>query len=308
MKRWLGWGLMLGSAWWLWRRSQPLPPAQGQAVLISGASTGIGRAVALDLDRRGYRVFAGVRHAADAAALCEEASDRLSTVMLDVTDHAQIHAAVAHIQAAVGADGLAGLINNAGIGITGPIEMVDLKQWRQQFEVNFFGAIALTQACLPLLRQGQGRIINMSSASGRLAAPTMGPYSASKWALEALSDTLRLELERQGIHISVIQPGAVDTPIWGKERASGLALWEDATDDMRELYGPIAEDMMAYTAQAARMAVSVRQVTRAAHHALAAPVPHIRYLIGPDAYGMALLALLPDRLRDRLLRQGLFGE
>ena len=158
------------------------------SIVITGASSGIGEACALYLDELGYRVFAGVRKPAAGEALKAKASKRLAPVILDVTDVASIDRAVETVKAAVGAAGLAGLVNNAGIGVGGPLEVVPLADLRKQFEVNVIGQVAVTQALLPLLRQGRGRIVNMGSIAGRATMPFMGPYSASKFALEALTD------------------------------------------------------------------------------------------------------------------------
>lgn len=185
----------------------------GRAVVITGASTGIGKGCALALDKLGARVFAGVRKEADGAALQAEASERLTPVMLDVTDGDQIQAAVRLVQEGMGDAGVAGLINNAGIGVGGPLEFIDLDDLRWQMEVNVIGPMAMIRAFMPLIRQGKGRIVNISSIAGRSATPFMGPYSASKHALEALSDPLRVELRLWNIHVSLIEPGAVQTPI-----------------------------------------------------------------------------------------------
>ena len=187
-----------------------------RAVVITGASTGIGEACALELDRRGWHVFAGVRSDEAAANLRQKASDRLSPVMIDVVDPESIAAAAKTISASVGDTGLAGLVNNAGIVVSGPLEFVAVDAIRQQLEVNVIGQIAVTQAMLPMLRNGPGRIVNMGSISGFVTAPYMGPYSMSKFALEAMTNAFRLELRNAGITSSVIEPASVKTPIWDK--------------------------------------------------------------------------------------------
>jgi NAD(P)-dependent dehydrogenase (short-subunit alcohol dehydrogenase family) len=193
---------------------------QSDSVVITGASTGIGAACALALDKLGYRVFAGVRHPADGERLQQQAGPRLMPIRLDVTDAASISAASHTVAAMVGERGLAGLVNNAGIGVAGPIELLPLADWRRQFEVNVFGLIAVTQTFLPLIRTGRGRIINMGSIAGRASMPFMAPYAASKHALEAITDALRLELQPWGIRVALIAPGAIATPIWKNSERS----------------------------------------------------------------------------------------
>src|SRR5574341_29762 len=184
-------------------------PDGPDGIVITGASTGIGEACALYLDELGYRVFAGVRRPSDGETLKAKASARLTPVVMDVTDVASIDRAVETVKQAVGSVGLAGLVNNAGIGVGGPLEVVPLADLRKQFEVNVIGQVAVTQAFLPLLRQGRGRIVNMGSIAGRVVMPFMGPYSASKFALEALTDAMRLEFQPWGIQVSIVEPGAI---------------------------------------------------------------------------------------------------
>ena len=172
----------------------------------------------MHLDGLGFRVFAGIRKSADGEALQEVASDRLRPVYLDVTDGESIRAAAEIVEAGCGASGLSGLVNNAGIVIAGPLEFLPLVSLRSQLEINVVGQIAVTQELLALLRRARGSIVNMSSVSGRVAAPFLGPYSASKFALEALSDSMRLELRPWGISVSVVEPGPIATPIWEKSR------------------------------------------------------------------------------------------
>ena len=184
--------------------------ATAKSVVITGASTGIGAACALHLDQWGWRVFAGVRKQGDAEALRAQGSARLTPVSLDVTDTVSISTAASAVAGAVGAAGLAGLVNNAGIVVPGPIELLPLSDLRRQLEINVVGQVAVTQAFLPLIRAGRGRIVNMGSIAGRMATPFTGAYGASKFALEALTDALRLELQPWGISVSIIEPGAVD--------------------------------------------------------------------------------------------------
>jgi NAD(P)-dependent dehydrogenase (short-subunit alcohol dehydrogenase family) len=174
------------------------------AVVITGASTGIGRATARYLAERGFRVFAGVRRDQDAEVLRQEGAGRVTPLRLDVTDRGSIENAAREAEAALAGEGLQGLVNNAGIGIGAPLEFVELDELRRQLEVNVIGAVAVTQAFLPLLRRCRGRIVNVGSIGGRIAQPMLGPYNASKFALEALSDSLRMELGAWGIHVSLV--------------------------------------------------------------------------------------------------------
>src|SRR5262249_39561380 len=200
------------------------PPARGTmnrhpSVVITGASTGAGRDAALHLDRNGFRVFAGVRREADAESLRKEASPQLEPLLLDVTDAAAIEAAAKRVDAEVGSAGLAGLVNNAGIGIGAPIEFLDLNELRRQLEVNVVAVVAVTQAFLPALRRARGRVVNAGSIGGRVSQPLVGPYSASKFALEAISESERMELAPWGIEVSLVEPGAISTAIWGKTQS-----------------------------------------------------------------------------------------
>ena len=187
-----------------------------KTIVITGASTGIGKACALHLDKLGYQVFAGVRTETDALSLQDASSDRLTTFYIDIAKSESILSATNMLKSTLKSVGLDGLINNAGIVVAGPLEFVPIDSLRSQLEINVIGHIAVTQALLPLLRQAQGRIINMSSVSGRVATPFLGPYAASKFALEALSDSMRLELMPWDINVSVIERGPISTPIWTK--------------------------------------------------------------------------------------------
>jgi NAD(P)-dependent dehydrogenase (short-subunit alcohol dehydrogenase family) len=269
-----------------------------RSVVITGASTGIGRACALHMDRLGWCVFAGIRKDADAASLRAEASERLTPLILDVTDTAAIGEALRVVKEALGAQGLSGLVNNAGIPYGGPVEFLVLDEVRRTFEVNFFGLIAVTQAFLPLLRAGRGRIVNMSSNSGMVAMPFVSPYSSSKFAMEALSDSLRVELHPWKIHVSVIQPGAIDTPIWNKAGEVVQKLIEGAPRAGRDLYGSAIDGMAPHYVP---HGISTDYVAEAVAHALSSPHPKTRYPIGSDGVLASLLSRLPDRLRDWLV-------
>jgi NAD(P)-dependent dehydrogenase (short-subunit alcohol dehydrogenase family) len=266
-------------------------------IVITGASSGIGEACALRLDAMGYRVFAGVRKAADGEALKKKCSERLSPVILDVTSEESIGAA-AHI---VGDTPLAGLVNNAGIVVAGPLELIPIAMWRKQFEVNVIGQVAVTQAFLPMLRAGRWRIVNMGSIAGRSALPYSGPYCASKFALEGLTDSLRMELRPWKISVSIIEPGAIRTPIWEKSDAGVNEYLNAAPPHLLELYRAGLDKLRALAAQAGNQAIGPEEVVKAVEHALTSAKPKTRYVVGKDAKLRMLLMSLPDRLVDSLI-------
>jgi NAD(P)-dependent dehydrogenase (short-subunit alcohol dehydrogenase family) len=273
-----------------------------RSVLITGTSTGIGRATALHLDALGFRVFAGVRRESDGDSLRAEASPRLEPLCLDVTDGACIEAAAKQLEAALGGNGLQGLVSNAGIAVPGAQEFLDLELLRRQFEVNVVGAVAVTQACLPLLRRGSGRIVAISSQSGFVATPFVGAYAASKHALEALMDSLRMELRPWRIQVSIVEPGNVATPIWEKGRRQGEALRGSLPPRALELYGAVLARLDAVVDASEARAVPPLAVARAVAHALSARRPRTRYRVGLDARATWWLRkLLPARWMDPLL-------
>ena len=278
----------------------------GRSVLITGASTGIGAACALDLDKLGFRVFAGVRQQADGESLQRQASERLVPVILDVTMADTIEQAASMIEDAVGDDGLYGLVNNAGILVAGPLECVPLADLRRQFEVNVFGVVAVTQKMLPLLRTACGRIVNIGSISGKAAPPYLGAYSSSKFALESITDVLRMELSRWHIDVSIIEPDSVATPIWGKLIGATLEMGKHLPTAVRELY---AQDLRCITKTSARMdktGMSVDCVVRAIRHALTARRPKTRYPVGFRAHLACWAARhLADRTLDRFMRRAM---
>jgi len=282
------------------------PNDKSRGVVITGSSTGIGAACALELDRRGLRVFAGVRSEADGKRLQEQASEKLTPVMIDVTDAESIAAAADVVSEAAGRAGLAGLVNNAGIVVAGPLEIVPLDRLRRQLEVNVVGQVAVTQAFLPLLRIGKGRIVNVGSLNGRLAAPYVGAYSASKFALEALTDALRTELRNWGIAVSIVEPANVDTPIWEKSLAAADKAAEEVAPEALELYQADLDAMRAAVRRLADGAMPVARVVRAVVHALCARRPKTRYPVGLQTR-LAIRAAkwLPDRLRDWFIRREL---
>lgn len=270
------------------------------SALVTGVSSGIGRAIALALGGAGWRVFGSVRSAADARAF-EAALPGSTACIFDVTDEAAVRAAAAAIGRELGAAGLDLLVNNAGISVNGPIELLPLARWREQLDVNVIGVVAVTQAFLPLLGAGQrrerpGRIINISSVAARHALPFCGPYAASKFAVRALSDSLRRELMVYGIDVIVIEPGAVRSEIWSKG-AEQLA-----SDYAGTAYGPALDNVARLSRSIAAEALPADRVGDLVLRILDSRAPRTRYVIQRRARSRQLLRrLLPDRVLDRLI-------
>ncbi len=273
-----------------------------QYVFITGVSTGIGYATAVLLVQRGYHVFGSVRREEDGARLRAELGERITPLLFDVTDEAGVATAVAHIRATLNGQNLAGLINNAGISIAGPLMHLPLAKLRQQFAVNLFGLMDVTQQCLPLLGAAKaapyprGRIINISSVAGQIAYPFVGAYTASKHALEGLSDSLRRELLIYDIPVILIQPGTTATPIVAKVSA-GMQQYGH-TD-----YAPILQKLATQTIREREQhAVPVVKVAATIVQALESPRPKTRYAI-PSRWllGWLLPRSLPDRWFDWLV-------
>ncbi|WP_017318177.1 SDR family oxidoreductase [Mastigocladopsis repens] len=273
-----------------------------RTVVITGASTGIGEACALLLDQLGFFVFAGVRKDIDAQKLKCKASQRLIPIFLDVTEAESIAAAVETLTNAVGGGGILGLVNNAGIAVPGPLELLPIAEFQQQLQVNVTGQLAVTQAFLGLLRQSRGRIVNMGSISGRSPAPFLGAYNASKFALEALTDVMRMELRPWGISVSIIEPGAIATPIWDKSLTQSDMAQQNLPQWAENLYGHAMNAVRKKVGILASKGISPNIVAQAVVHALTAKKPHTRYLVGQDAKIAAVLKhILPDKLHDRLI-------
>jgi NAD(P)-dependent dehydrogenase (short-subunit alcohol dehydrogenase family) len=275
-----------------------------RSVLVTGASTGIGRATALRLDGAGWRVFAGVRKEADAESLAQEGSPNLVPVILDVTDPEQIAAAAARIE--VESDGgLDGLVNNAGVAVPGPLETVPLADLRHQLEVNLVAYVAVTQAMLPQIRRARGRVVFLASIGGRIAFPFGGPYHASKFATEAIGDVFRQELRPWGIEVAIIEPGSIDTPIWerGQDKAGEI---EAKSPQTNLLYGAAIEKFRKVIEDTAARGIPPEKVAKAISHALESSRPKTRYLVGLDAKVQARIQpFIPTRLFDRIVARQL---
>lgn len=268
-----------------------------KSIVVTGVSTGIGHGTADELCRRGFRVFGSVRTEEDAARLQHTFGDNFTPLVFDVTDVDAIGRAAATVQDQMDEDGLFGLVNNAGISVPGPLSALPPDTLRRHFEINVVGVLHMVQAFLPLLRKTTagrpGRIVNISSVSGRIAYPFMGAYAASKHALEALSDSLRRELLIYGVDVIVIQPGSIDTPIWDK--AAPLRTRFEGTD-----YHPVLKLMN--LSDERRTALPVSAVTRRIVDALVLPRPKTRYVIPDRLFRFWLLPRwLPDRWLDRAI-------
>jgi NAD(P)-dependent dehydrogenase (short-subunit alcohol dehydrogenase family) len=280
-----------------------------ESVVVTGASKGIGEACVARLVRMGMRVYAGVRDVAAGEALKGRLGEAVVPLRLDVTDAMQIEAARARVEGDLGEGGLRGLVNNAGIAVGGPLELLAAEDLRRQLEVNVIGQVSVTRAFLPLLRRRSpdgagppGRIVLMGSIAGRSAVPFMGAYAASKHALEALADALRLELRSIGITVSLIEPGMIATSIWDTSLAQASARLADIDEDARRRYGPAIDRVMGRARRGPVAGLPADRVALVVVHALTASRPRARYLVGRDArMRLALERLLPTRVRDHLV-------
>jgi NAD(P)-dependent dehydrogenase (short-subunit alcohol dehydrogenase family) len=272
-------------------------------VVVTGASTGIGEATALHLKELGFDVRAGARRDEDAERL---RAGGVTPLRIDVTDPTSLAAAGEEL----GDAPLAGLVNNAGIAVSAPLEFVPIEELRRQLDVNLVGQVAVTQAFLPALRRGRGRIVNVSSIGGRVALPLGGPYAASKFGLEGISDSLRRELGQFGIEVSVVQPGGVKTPIWSKGEETAEEIAADLPPEAEQLYGDMVEVLRREAHRIAeRDGMEPSRVARVIGHALTARRPKTRYLVGRDAKTRwAVAKRVPDRVMDRLIARVFSGN
>lgn len=269
------------------------------AVVVTGASTGIGASSALHLAQHGYRVFAGVRRPEDGERLLRGIRGQLQWLRLDVTDPLTIAQAADTVRAAQGNRGLSGLVNSAGIAVGGPLEYLSVDRLRNQLEVNVVGLHAVTQAFLPLIRQARGRIVHIGSIAGRIASPFTGAYAASKHAVEALTDALRLELAPEGIHVSVVEPGQIRTPIWDKGLKEFSSITSQIPAQGMQRYRGRLQALLHILERARTRSTPPEAVAVAVLHALESSEPRTRYVVGGDARLRLWLArLLPDRAMD----------
>jgi NAD(P)-dependent dehydrogenase (short-subunit alcohol dehydrogenase family) len=279
---------------------------RNQLAVVTGASSGIGQATAGTLAARGFHVLAGVRRQVDADQL---AGDSVEPVILDITDPSQVAAIAERVEREAGTRPLGVLVNNAGIAVNAPVETIPMEEWRRQFEVNFFGQVAITQALLPALLAGGGRVVNVSSIGGRVALPMVAAYNASKFALEAVSDSLRRELHGQGVDVILIEPGGVKTPIWKKGNELADEIQEQMPPEVERLYGNMIEAVRRETVRIEqKTGIEPRAVAEVIGRALTAKRPRTRYLVGTDAKIRGPVAkFMPDRLMDRAIARQLGG-
>jgi NAD(P)-dependent dehydrogenase (short-subunit alcohol dehydrogenase family) len=273
-------------------RVRPRAPRGDRGIpsaVVTGASTGIGEATARHLVERGWTVYASVRQQGEAPPGTIE-------LVFDVTDPEQVRAAAAQVTE------LDALVDNAGIAVAAPLEFLPPDELTRQLDVNVVGQLRVLQAFLPALRRSRGRVVIMGSIAGRSALPFLGAYAMSKFALEAMADSLRIELQPWGIHVAIIEPGTIATPIWTKPQPAA----DNLPPEAGELYGARLEQFRRRAAERAGRAVPAATVAALVEHVLTADKPKTRYVVGPDAKRRARLQRLPDRLRDRLLSRFLF--
>jgi NAD(P)-dependent dehydrogenase (short-subunit alcohol dehydrogenase family) len=276
-------------------------------VLVTGSSTGIGKACALYLAKKGFSVIAGVRKPEDGKILEQAAGENLRGIQLDIAKSDSIIAATAEIAEITAESGLAGVVNNAGICVSGPMEFTSRDEWRKQFEVNVFGHTEVTQALLPALRRnvalrglGSARVLFIGSIAGRISLPILGPYCASKHAIAAIAASLRMELRKQGIHVCLIEPGAIQSDIWKKGDEFAASISPDA--EARTLYGSDIDAVVSTSRQSAKDAIPAERVARLVHQCMTSPHPPRRRTVGGDAmFAAAIRRILPEKLFDRIL-------
>jgi NAD(P)-dependent dehydrogenase (short-subunit alcohol dehydrogenase family) len=272
------------------------------AVVVSGASTGIGAATVELLATKGFVAFAGIRTAADKERLAA-LHPNVRPILLDVTSAESIAAAAAEVRSS-GIE-LTGVVSNAGIAVGGPLETLPIDELRRIFEVNVFGALAMVQPFLPMLPNNRGRVVFVGSISGRLATPYVGPYSASKFALRALSDSMRVELAPTGISVSLIEPGSVKTPIWQKGRDNEAQLYENLGENPRPHYRRALESVVVATNNEEQGGMPVEVVSEAIYRALTDAKPRHQQILGTPAKMGNLIASLPAGIRSRIIRKAM---
>ncbi len=279
---------------------------QKRSVVVTGASTGIGWAVAKVLTQHGFHVFASVRKAADAERLVAALGEAVTPLIFDVTDEAAVREAALQVEAVLGGRTLAGLVNNAGIAVAGPLLHLPLAEWRHQLEVNLTGVVIATQAFAPLVGARKpstppsstdkpGRIVNIGSVGGRNANPFMAPYCTTKFGLEGLSESLRRELLPFGVDVIVVAPGAVATPIW--EKADEI----DAAAYSGTVYAAPMDTLRAYMLALGKAGLPPERIGETVHTALTAARPKVRYTVTPQPGQFLLGQVLPKRLLDRII-------
>ncbi|GCE10057.1 SDR family oxidoreductase [Dictyobacter aurantiacus] len=282
-------------------------PINRGAVVVTGASSGMGRACALLLAQAGYHVFAGVRKEQDALALKQQAPASLTPIFLDVTDADSITAAAMQVTETVGEAGLTGLVNCAGIGVTAPMELLPITELRRQFEINVIGQVAVTQAFLPLIRAARGRIIHVGSVGGKITIPFGGPLCASKYAIESINDALRMELALWGIEVCLIAPGSIRTPAVGKLVKDSEAMISTFPEEGARRYAAAYRAFVQTFVKHEEAGACPEVMAAVVLKALTARLPRTRYPVGPLSRRLPWLSrVLPPRVFDRV-KARLFG-
>jgi NAD(P)-dependent dehydrogenase (short-subunit alcohol dehydrogenase family) len=275
-----------------------------KTVVITGTSTGIGRACVEKLAGSGWTVYAGVRKEADAETIKAAVEGDVRPVILDVTKPDQV-LALARIVGQDNGGRLDALVNNAGVSEGGPIEGVSDETWHWHFEVNVFGLVRVTRELLPLLRSAKGRVVNISSIGGRASAPMMAPYSAGKHAVEAITESLRFEVEGFGMKVSCVEPGEIATAIWDKAAGQLERMGRDFPPEMIQLYDHHVNMIQGFVAEGPKRGVPASRVADVVHHALTSPRPKHRYLVGPDAKLTGVVTRMPDGIRHWAFKQNI---
>ncbi|MBU1671302.1 MAG: SDR family oxidoreductase [Actinobacteria bacterium] len=271
----------------------------GRSILVTGASSGIGWATSLDLAAGGWRVFAAVRKEADADRLREGSSGRITAIIMDVVDYESVGRGVKEVEELLGGAGLDALFNNAGISVQGPMEIIPIEMFESQMRVNVYGSLFVSQAFLPLLRRARGRIVFMSSESGRITLPLVGPYSASKFALEAVANALRVELRRFGVKVSLVEAATVKTPMWEKIDTTTEKLFSCLSPEAKDLYMEELDTLRFFPRRQAELGIPMEKVVRVIGRVLEDPRPKARYLVGWEARALVYTySILPTRLVD----------
>lgn len=280
-----------------------------QSIVVTGVSTGIGWGVTKVCIQNGFRVFGSVRKTQDAERLKAEFGEAFIPLIFDVTDEKNVHAAAKQVRERLDGETLFGLVNNAGVAVPAPMMYQPIDDFRRQMEINLIGQLIVTQAFLPLLGADRslkgkpGRIINMSSSSGKRGTPFMGAYVASKYALEGLSESLRMELMLFGIDVIVIGPGVVITPIWEKGEKEDTSLYKGTE------YAKPTEIFKRYMLQHGKKGYTPEKVGEVVLHALTTPRPRVRYAVVPNALTSWIIPmLLPARLTDKIIARSLFKK
>ncbi|WP_370332282.1 SDR family NAD(P)-dependent oxidoreductase [Mycolicibacterium hippocampi] len=276
--------------------------SESELAVVTGASTGIGAATAHELARRGFHVLAGVRRERDADAI---RAPGIEPLIVDITDPDHVQTLATRVYDDPQRHRLRALVNNAGVGVNAPVETYPLNQWRRLFEVNLFGHIAVTQALLPALIRAQGRVVNISSVGGRIAMPTYGPYAATKFSREAVSDAMRRELAPSGVRVVVVEPGAIKTEMPGRAIATAADLASRMTVTQRERYGALVHAINAQTAAHSGSGLPPQAAADVIARAVTVRHPRTRYTVGREAALLALVRVLPDRMLDRMLAAAL---